>query len=34
MRFKYKSKEEARKNYLKQLKYLKYGIMKQERRNE
>ncbi len=33
MRFKYKSKEEARKNYLKQLKYLKYGIMKQERRN-
>jgi hypothetical protein len=33
MRFKYKSKEEARKNYLKQLEYLKYGIMKQERRN-
>jgi len=33
MRFKYKSKEEARKNYLKQLEYLKYGIMRQERRN-
>ena len=26
MRFKYASKEEARKNYLKQIEYLKYGM--------
>lgn len=31
MRFKYTSKEEARKDYLKQIEYLKYGIMKQGR---
>ena len=28
MRFKYDSKEEARENYLKQIEYLKYGIVK------
>lgn len=28
MRFKYESKEEARKEYLKQMEYLKYGILK------
>lgn len=31
MRFKYTSKEEAREDYLKQIEYLKYGIMKQGR---
>lgn len=31
MRFKYTSKEEARNDYLKQIEYLKYGIMKQGR---
>ena len=30
MRFKYDSKEEARKNFLKQIEYLKYGIMRGE----
>ena len=30
MRFKYDSKEEARENFLKQIEYLKYGIMKGE----
>ncbi len=33
MRFKYTSKEEAREDYLKQIEYLKYGIMKQGREN-
>ena len=33
MRFKYTSKEEARNDYLKQIEYLKYGIMKQGREN-
>ena len=28
MRFKYDSKENARENYLKQIEYLKYGIVK------
>ena len=28
MRFKYDSKEKARENYLKQIEYLKYGIVK------
>lgn len=28
MRFKYESKEKAREDYLKQLEYLKYGILK------
>ena len=28
MRFKYDSKEEARNDYLKQIEYLKYGIIK------
>lgn len=31
MRFKYTSKEEAREDYLKQIEYLKYGILKQGR---
>lgn len=31
MRFKYDSKEEARKNFLKQIEYLKYGIMRGEK---
>lgn len=31
MRFKYNSKEEARKDYLKQIDYLKYGILKGEK---
>lgn len=30
MRFKYKSKEKARENYLRQLEFLKYGILKQK----
>ena len=30
MRFKYDSKEEARENFLKQIEYLKYGIMRGE----
>mgnify|MGYP006979244061 FL=1 len=29
MRFKYDSKEKAREEYLKQIEYLKYGILKQ-----
>ena len=31
MRFKYDSKEEARENFLKQIEYLKYGIMRGEK---
>ena len=31
MRFKYESQEEARKSYLKQIEYLKYGILKGEK---
>ena len=31
MRFKYESKEEARENFLKQIEYLKYGIMRGEK---
>ena len=30
MRFKYNSKEEARNDYLKQIEYLKYGMLKNE----
>ena len=30
MRFKYETKEKARKEYLKQLEYLKYGMLKKE----